>query len=488
MNYYERIQQSIDYIELHLADELSVDEAAKQAYMSVSNYYRMFYSITGYTVKEYIRLRRLSCAATALRDEQQNTLRIIDIAVKYGWTSADGFSRAFTAAFGVTPSEFKSKQGNGESFASFPRMNIMDTLFELQDKALLEKYPDIKVLKKLEPMKVACFSYFGADPEGYAFAAMKKWVNENGIHFNSKNDDGENSYRIFGYNNPDPASPEETYGYEVCVTISDELYDALSDAPPHGEKQTYAKVMRRTLTGGIFAVLSIKRTDDGDIGGAIMAGWQRFMKWIEMSNYVFGNTQYLEEHLGFSDDDEHIGGVELYLPVQEVPGGKLTITGEKIPETIPQYRVAYYRAEGFKNMDETSQDAWGTMLTWAKQHNLNPSEQRLFEFNQGFNPNIPIFQEIMITLPAHFDEGQHDEANDGDGKIKFKDFTGGTYMTVLTNLPHLAETWGAMEMWRKETKTEVGRQQWVEEWFLTGWDFPERSVKVCYPIHASKQD
>jgi len=54
MNYYERIQQSIDYIELHLADELSVDEAAKQAYMSVSNYYRMFYSITGYTVKEYI--------------------------------------------------------------------------------------------------------------------------------------------------------------------------------------------------------------------------------------------------------------------------------------------------------------------------------------------------------------------------------------------------------------------------------------------------
>ena len=103
MNCYERIQQSIDYIELHLADELSVDEAAKQAYMSVSNYYRMFYSITGYTVKEYIRLRRLSCAAAALRDEQQNTLRIIDIAVKYGWTSADGFSRAFTAAFGVTP-------------------------------------------------------------------------------------------------------------------------------------------------------------------------------------------------------------------------------------------------------------------------------------------------------------------------------------------------------------------------------------------------
>ena len=51
MNCYERIQQSIDYIELHLADELSVDEAAKQAYMSMSNYYRMFYSITGYTVK-----------------------------------------------------------------------------------------------------------------------------------------------------------------------------------------------------------------------------------------------------------------------------------------------------------------------------------------------------------------------------------------------------------------------------------------------------
>ena len=464
MNCYERIQQSIDYIELHLADELSVDEAAKQAYMSVSNYYRMFYSITGSTVKEYIRLRRLSCAA-----------------------------------FGVLPSEFKSKHGDGNTNVSFPRMNIMDTLFEIGDKTLLEKYPDIKVLKKLAPMKVACFTYFGPDPEGHAFDAIKTWMNENGFHFNSKNDDGENAYRIFGYNNPDPSSPEETYGYEVCVTISDKLYDTLEDAPAHGLKQTYAKVMRRMLTGGTFAVVSIKRGSDGDIGSAIMAGWQRFMKWIEMSSYVFGNTQYLEEHLGFSDEDEHTGGVELYLPVQEVPGGKLTLTGEKVPETIPSYRVAYYRAEGFATMDETSQDAWGTMLTWAKNHNLNPAECRLFEFNQGFNPNIPIFQEIMIAVPASFSESScntqkdslhsnnqdspNNNSTDIDAKIKFKDFSGGTYMTVQTNLQHLGETWGAMEMWRKETKTKVGNWQWVEEWFLNGWDFPERSVKVCYPIH-----
>ena len=58
MNYYERIQNSIDFIEDNLAEEITVEQCAKQAYMSVSGYYRMFLSVVGYTVKEYIRMRQ----------------------------------------------------------------------------------------------------------------------------------------------------------------------------------------------------------------------------------------------------------------------------------------------------------------------------------------------------------------------------------------------------------------------------------------------
>ena len=62
MNYYERIQNSIDFIEDNLAEEITVEQCAKQAYMSVSGYYRMFLSVVGYNVKEYIRMRRLTAA------------------------------------------------------------------------------------------------------------------------------------------------------------------------------------------------------------------------------------------------------------------------------------------------------------------------------------------------------------------------------------------------------------------------------------------
>ena len=53
MNYYERIQNSIDFMEENLEKKIKVSEMAKQAFMSESNYYRIFFAITGYQAKEY---------------------------------------------------------------------------------------------------------------------------------------------------------------------------------------------------------------------------------------------------------------------------------------------------------------------------------------------------------------------------------------------------------------------------------------------------
>ncbi|HHV97460.1 MAG TPA: helix-turn-helix transcriptional regulator [Clostridiaceae bacterium] len=66
MNYYERIQNSIDYIEENLKSELSLETIASKAYMSIANYYRLFYAFTGHSVKDYIRRRRLNCACLDL--------------------------------------------------------------------------------------------------------------------------------------------------------------------------------------------------------------------------------------------------------------------------------------------------------------------------------------------------------------------------------------------------------------------------------------
>lgn len=107
MNYYERIQKSIDYIENNIENNISIEDAAKQAFMSFSNYYRLFFSIVGYTVKEYIRLRRISLSAEQLHNSD---MRILDIAILYGFSSGDTFSRAFRKETGFLPSAFRKNE------------------------------------------------------------------------------------------------------------------------------------------------------------------------------------------------------------------------------------------------------------------------------------------------------------------------------------------------------------------------------------------
>lgn len=317
MNYYERIQKSIDFIEDNLTEEITIDECARQAYMSVSGYYRIFLSVVGYNVKEYIRMRRLALAYEELVQGEQS---VITVATKYAYNSTDSFTRAFKNQFGIVPSKVKSVSSQLEK-DKFARLNIMEKYFE-ENSELAERYPEIKVIKKLEPMKVACFTYFGEDPEGHAFEEMKKWTREHGMAFHNQD------YRVFGYNNPDPSNEDEIYGYEVCITIPDELYDSLQDVPEGFTKGTYDGVKRRVLSGGKFAVTSVKREGTEDIGEEIAKSWQRFSAWLHESKYIWGGNQYLEEHLGFTEEDDHIGGVDLYISIQDAPKETLGIKEE----------------------------------------------------------------------------------------------------------------------------------------------------------------
>lgn len=88
VNYYERIQKAIDFLEDNLENEIRAEEAAKEAYMSVSEFYRLFFAITGFQAKEYLIMRRMSLAAYDICQG----MKVLD-AVKYAYTSADAFSR-----------------------------------------------------------------------------------------------------------------------------------------------------------------------------------------------------------------------------------------------------------------------------------------------------------------------------------------------------------------------------------------------------------
>ena len=169
MNYYERIQKSIDYIESKLDENIDIEKSAREAFMSCSNYYRIFFALTGYSVKEYIRHRRIS---SAVKDIRETDASILDIALKYGFESNEALTRAFRRITGYPPSAFRNENLN----YSFERVNILDKYFDIQDKELLEKYPDIKVLRELKPFRVAYYCSYGKEPESRAFSVMSSWL------------------------------------------------------------------------------------------------------------------------------------------------------------------------------------------------------------------------------------------------------------------------------------------------------------------------
>ncbi|XMB65898.1 AraC family transcriptional regulator [Mycoplasmatota bacterium zrk1] len=103
MNLIKRLNRALDYIENNLDKELSVDEIAKEAYISAYHFQSMFAILTDITLIEYIRRRRLTQAAFEL----QSNAKVIDVALKYGYSSPDSFTRAFTKLHGVNPSTAK---------------------------------------------------------------------------------------------------------------------------------------------------------------------------------------------------------------------------------------------------------------------------------------------------------------------------------------------------------------------------------------------
>lgn len=104
MNWIQGIQKAIDYVEANITEELDFEEVAKQAYASSFHFQRVFSILCGFSLGDYIRMRRLSLAGEEL---SKGNIKIIEIAMKYGYDTPESFSRAFTRFHGIAPSEAK---------------------------------------------------------------------------------------------------------------------------------------------------------------------------------------------------------------------------------------------------------------------------------------------------------------------------------------------------------------------------------------------
>lgn len=109
----EGIEQAIRYIEDNICADLEISEISKRAFVSPFYFQKIFHVFCGCTVGEYIRNRRLTLAGEEL---STSDVKVIDVALKYGYDSPDSFARAFAKFHGINPSLAKQ---NGTHLKSF---------------------------------------------------------------------------------------------------------------------------------------------------------------------------------------------------------------------------------------------------------------------------------------------------------------------------------------------------------------------------------
>lgn len=113
----KELNQVMDYIEQHLTEELALEDIAVFAGVSDYHFRKIFFYLSGMTLSEYIKNRKLSEANKDLLSGASVT----DVAFHYGYQSIDGFTRAFKKWSGFLPSEVH-KTGISKSF---PKLSFM---------------------------------------------------------------------------------------------------------------------------------------------------------------------------------------------------------------------------------------------------------------------------------------------------------------------------------------------------------------------------
>jgi len=122
VKWLENMNHAIEYIENHLQEKMDYEKVAQAACCSVYHFQRMFTFMTNIPLSEYVRRRKMTLAAFEL---QNSSIKIIDLALKYGYDSPEAFARAFQLLHGISPT---SARRLGASIKAYPRISFQITI------------------------------------------------------------------------------------------------------------------------------------------------------------------------------------------------------------------------------------------------------------------------------------------------------------------------------------------------------------------------
>lgn len=143
MEWINRMEAALDYMESTMEEPLNINAIAKIAYSSPFHFQRMFFMISGMTVAEYVRKRKLTLAAQEL---VCGSSKVVDVAWKYGYKTPESFSKSFRKIHGISPSEARR---SGAPLKAFPRISFQLTISgDREVDYLIEKKESFTVIGK----------------------------------------------------------------------------------------------------------------------------------------------------------------------------------------------------------------------------------------------------------------------------------------------------------------------------------------------------
>ena len=257
-DYKERILRVLVHIQEHLDEALELEELAGVACFSSFHFHRVFAAMTGETVADHVRRLRLERGALELRSGAKP---VIQVALDAGYEAHAAFTRAFKAAYGVAPAQFRRAKGPVATLAAPSGVHFQPgvSLTTLNTSHLTTQAMKV-ITRKIKPMRVAYLRHIGP------YAETRQTWREVFARLSADRQIRRRSKFIgMGHDNPS-ITPAAELRYDACVTV-DEGY-----AP----KQP---VGVQTIAGGDYAVA--KNCPVGKIRDAYLF---LFGKWLARSS------------------------------------------------------------------------------------------------------------------------------------------------------------------------------------------------------------
>lgn len=284
MEWMAIIGNSIQYMEDHITEDITVDSVAKSVGVSSFYFQKGFAMLCGFTVSEYIRNRRLALAGNDLIVTDE---KIIDIAMKYGYDSPDSFTRAFTRFHGVTPTSVRKDVVLLKSFAP------LKIKISLEGGYLM----DYKIVKKEAFTVIANAKTFPY--EGAKEIVPQFWQE----HFQS----GKGAV-VCGW-----------YGINIDVAMGQENFEYLIADPYNPQKEVPEGFVTRTIPAFDWAVFPCRGsmpTALQDVNTKIYTEWLPALKEYEFAagycvEYYDDPTKYEK---GTQDENYYC---EIWIPVKK---------------------------------------------------------------------------------------------------------------------------------------------------------------------------